>query len=98
MSSLIPESIIQKIMLYISHPIADLVKNSFEFKVQRNHVDSINHSNIFSICYECGENTDWIRMDVFCDKCRVDVDECVYCGRDLTLSDYDPNFCCRHCS
>ena len=47
MTSMIPESIIQKIMLYNSHPIADLVKASFEFQVQRNHVDSINHSKIF---------------------------------------------------
>ena len=96
MTSMIPESIIQKIMLYNSHPIADLVKNSFKFKVQRNHVDSINHSKIFLIWYECGENTDWIHKDVVCEKCRVD--ECVYCGRDLTLSDYDPDFSCRHCS
>ena len=94
MTSLIPESIIQKIMLYISHPIADLVKNSVEFKVQRNHVDSINHSKIYLICSKCGENTDWIEMDVFCEKCRVYM--CAYCGRDF--SDSDPEFSCEHCS
>ena len=71
MTSMIPESIIQKILLYNSHPIADLVKDSLKFKVQRNYIDSINHSKMFLICCECGENMDWIYMDEFCDKCRA---------------------------
>ena len=83
-------------MLYNSHPIADIVKASKRFRRRRKNIDCMKPSQLFLICYDCGENTDWIHMDVFCDKCRID--ECVYCGRDLTDRDYDPNVRCIHCS
>ena len=96
MTSMIPDSVISKIMLFISHPIADLVKTSLKFKERRKRIDSLNHTQIWNICFDCGENTDWIHKDLYCDKCRVD--ECEYCGRDLKDPDYNPDFWCRHCS
>ena len=113
MTSMIPESIIQKIMLYNSHPIADIVKASKRFRRRRKNIDSMNHTQIWGIDCECEENMDWRYMHEFCLRCRANgfecyedylirvkcrVDECAYCGRDLTDSDYDPNFCCIHCS
>ena len=96
MTSMIPESIIQKIMLFSSHPVADILKASFKFKLQRGYIDGVNNCNIFLVCFECGENTDWIDKDTHCYKCRID--ECIYCGSDLTDPDYDPDFRCIHCS
>ena len=96
MTSMIPESIIQKITLLISHPVVDILKADKEFKRKRSYIDGINHCKMFLICFDCGENTDWIHKDLYCDKCRVD--ECEYCGRDLKDPDYNPDFWCRHCS
>ena len=76
MTSLIPESIIQKIMLYISHPIADLVKNSFVFKVQRNRTDRNNNSTHYIVCTDCDKNIDWIARKYLCFECRqLELDE-----------------------
>ena len=71
MTSMIPDSVISKIILFISHPVADLVKASLKFKARRIHVDSINHTQIWDICCECGVNMDWLYMHEFCLRCRA---------------------------
>ena len=71
MTSMIPDSVISKIMLFISHPVADLVKSSFKFKEQRNRIDSLNYTQIWGICWECCENMDWRYMHEYCLRCRA---------------------------
>ena len=71
MTSMIPESIIQKILLYISHPVADIVKASWEFEHRRYRIDRINPSQIWDICSECGENMDWLYIHEYCLRCRA---------------------------
>ena len=76
MTSMIPDSIISKIMLYNSHPIADLVKTSLKFKERRKRIDSLNHTQIWDQCCECEENMDWRYMHEFCLRCRANGFEC----------------------
>ena len=73
MTSMIPDSVISKIMLFISHPIADLVKTSLKFKERRNRIDSLNHTQIWGIFCECDENMDWryAIMHEYCVRCRA---------------------------
>ena len=71
MTSMIPESIVQKIMLYNSHPIADIVKESCKFKSLRNRIDIMIPNQIWCLCLECEENMDWLYRHEFCTKCRA---------------------------
>ena len=36
----LPEHIINKIMLYVSHPVADIVKKSTKFKLRKHRIES----------------------------------------------------------
>ena len=71
MTSMIPDSVISKIMLFISHPVADLVKASLKFKEQRNRIDSLNYTQIWDVCWECCENMDWRYNHEYCLRCRA---------------------------
>ena len=71
MTSMIPESIIQKIMLYSSHPIADIIKKSYKFIYLKKRMDTMIPNQIWSICLECEENVDWFYRHEFCLKCRA---------------------------
>ena len=70
MTSMIPESIIQKIMLFNSHPVADILKASSKFKSQRNRTDRNNNSTHYIVCTDCDKNIDWIARKYLCFECR----------------------------
>ena len=76
MTSMIPESIIQKIMLYISHPTADILKASVEFKKIRKRTDRNNNSTYYIKCIDCDKNIEWLRKKYLCFECRqLELDE-----------------------
>ena len=66
MTSEIPEEIMLKIMLYNSHPIADILKASREFRLRRRNLDR----RCFDKCSFCSESMCRNNMYVICFKCR----------------------------
>ena len=70
MTCQIPESIIQKIMLYNSHPIADILNVSLKFKERKRHIEIFNNDKACIRCWECDEVIDWIKRDHLCVLCR----------------------------
>ena len=74
MTCQIPESIIQKIMLYNSHPIVDILNNSDKFKERRRHIEIFNNDKAGIRCFECDDVIDWLHKDHLCVLCRRFVD------------------------
>ena len=66
----IPEEIISKIMLYNSHPIADIFKASENFMKAREHIEDMDNDTSFIRCCECNDVIDWIKQDHLCVLCR----------------------------
>ena len=67
MTSNLPESIISKIMLYNSHPIADILKASWEFRLKRQDINRYCRVK----CSFCLEGMCRNDMYVICFKCRA---------------------------
>ena len=99
MTSMIPESIIQKIMLYNSHPVADLLTVSEKFKKRKELSDIFNNDKGCIRCWECDEVIDWIKRDHLCVLCRrfqnaENEEERRYNGdlEEEADSEYDPDY------
>ena len=67
---MIPESIINKIRLYISHPIADILNVSEKFKERKRHIEIFNNDKAGIRCFECDNVIEWLHMDHLCVLCR----------------------------
>ena len=70
MTCQIPESIIQKIMLYNSHPIADILKADREFRRLKKKSNKYDNSLKYIQCIYCECSLDYIRSQEMCWQCK----------------------------